>query len=437
MKGLITMISNLDKIVFRASLALCGVVFPVCIVSVAQTMNNMQVVSDSRKVWIDPDTNHKVIQLTVEKDSRSLYFNENAFMPDGSAMVYWVSRNIYLLDMQTLKSQELIPGPITSMIVGKKSPTIFFTRSGDLALYAMDVPSKKIIAIAQLPSHSIVSTINSDETLAGGTYEEGRGSDAIRHKPDPNLGPTSLRANAMDERLAAHIPMVLFTINLKSGEIQKVLSSTDWLNHVQFSPTDPSLLMYCHEGLWMRVDRIWTVRTDGSHNQLIHQRTMNDEIAGHEFWDPDGKTIWYDLQVPRGQIFYVAGFNVETGARKWYSVDRDAWSIHYSVASDHSFFAGDGGDYSQVAKSKNGQWIELFAPHTNPAAPEIEQKGLVQSGFMVSQHLVNLSQHKYTVEPNVRFSPDHKLVIFTSNMLGSNYIFAVEVRHTKIDAVKP
>jgi oligogalacturonide lyase len=43
-----------------------------------------------------------------------------------------------------------------------------------------------------------------------------------------------------------------------------IVASNDWLNHVQFSPTDPGLIMYCHEGPWHEVDRIWTIRTDGS-----------------------------------------------------------------------------------------------------------------------------------------------------------------------------
>ena len=42
---------------------------------------------------------------------------------------------------------------------------------------------------------------------------------------------------------------------------------------------------------------------------------MAMEIFGHEFWSADGKTIWYDLQTPRGEDFWLAGYNVETGAR--------------------------------------------------------------------------------------------------------------------------
>jgi oligogalacturonide lyase len=38
-----------------------------------------------------------------------------------------------------------------------------------------------------------------------------------------------------------------------------------------------------------------------------------------------------------------------------------------------------------------------------------------------------MSQHNYRLEPNIRFSPDKKMVIFTSNIFGSSYVFGVEV----------
>ncbi len=38
-----------------------------------------------------------------------------------------------------------------------------------------------------------------------------------------------------------------------------------------------------------------------------------------------------------------------------------------------------------------------------------------------------MSHHNYREEPNVRFSPDKTLVIFTSNMFGPSYVFGVEV----------
>lgn len=332
------------------------------------------------------------------------------------------AQSIYVLNMKTHKTRQLVVGPVNDIVVAHKSPTVYFMRAGETSLYLVRVGNGQIVKVADLPARSAISSLNADDTLAVGSYTEAE-------MPPLSLVPNQKdsRAAQFDARMNAHLPMDLFTLDLKTAELKTILHSTDWLDHIQFSPTDSKLLMYAHEGLWYRVDRIWTIRTDGTENKLIHKRTTTNEIAGHEFWDADGKTIWYDLQVPRGKNFYVASYNTETKERRQYHVDRDAWSIHYNVASDGSLFCGDGGDYGQVAMSKDGQWIELFTPSLDPQTPEVDQKDMIQSGAFTAEHLVNMSKHKYTLEPNVRFSPDHKLVIFNSNVLGASYIFAVEV----------
>jgi oligogalacturonide lyase len=230
----------------------------------------------------------------------------------------------------------------------------------------------------------------------------------------------------MEERLAAHLPMGLFVMNARTGEVKTIHKSTDWLNHLLFSPTDPTLLMFCHEGPWHKVDRIWTMRTDGSHIMRIHTRTMAMEIFGHEFWSPDGKTIWYDLQTPRGEDFWLAGYDVETAARTWYHLQRNEWSIHFNVTRDGTLFCGDGGDPGQVAKAPDGEWIYLFRPELI-ANRGIEDKTFVAPGVLHAERLVNMSKHQYRLEPNVSFSPDQKWVVFRSNMFGPTYTFAVEV----------
>src|SRR6185436_4029759 len=127
-------------------------------------------------------------------------------------------------------------------------------------------------------------TVNADETLLAGSYVVG----GPRPSPPPGTPEPSLEA-----RWAARLPRELYTIDVKTGDVKTFHPSTDWLNHVQFSPTDPQLLMFCHEGPWHKVDRIWNIRTDGSGLRLIHARTMDMEIAGHEFWSPDGSTVWF------------------------------------------------------------------------------------------------------------------------------------------------
>jgi oligogalacturonide lyase len=284
--------------------------------------------------------------------------------------------------------------------------------------------------IAKLPRRGTVSTVNADETLLGGTYIEGDGLDYNQNRPaGPQVQQLDQPANKgqmMEERLAAHLPMGLFTLNVKTGEVKTILKSTDWLNHLEFSPTDPTLLMFCHEGPWHKVDRLWTIRTDGSHITKVHTRTMAMEIFGHEFWSYDGKIMWYDLQTPRSEVFWLAGYNVETGQRTWYHLQRNEWSIHFNVSRDGKLFCGDGGNPGQVARAPDGAWIYLFRPELI-RNQGVEDKSLIQGGVLHAEKLVNMSKHQYRLEPNVSFTPDQKWVIFRSNMFGDTYVFAVEV----------
>ena len=188
--------------------------------------------------------------------------------------------------------------------------------------------------------------------------------------------------------------------------------------------------MFCHEGPWHKVDRTWTIRTDGSKLTQIHPRTMLMEIEGHEWFGADGKWIWYDLQTPRSEDFWVAGYNVDSRERIWYHLQRSEWSVHFNVSPDGKLFAGDGGGPNSVAAPGNGQWIYLFRPEmvrdrTDGELPNA--KTLIQPGAFKAEKLVNLARHNYTLEPNVTFTPDMKWIVFRSNMFGPTHVFAVEI----------
>jgi oligogalacturonide lyase len=426
--------------------------------------------------WVDKDTGHRVWRLSPEPNSGGFYFNINAYTPDGKQMVYTAPDGIHVLDMATKQTKLLIPnppqpageahGPIPGMlhtlVVGSKTNSIFYTSTDAnkiTSIYKADTntgATRKLVDLQAPPNttgFSVVS-INADETLAAGTYIEGDatgkeyGSNAPAapaasagdnrvasaaqgpHYQPPNKG------QMMEARLAARLPLVLFTIRLepgphgeKPGTLTTLLHSTDWVNHLLFSPTDPTLLMYCHEGPWQKVDRIWMIHTDGTHNTLIHKRTMVMEIAGHEFWGLDGETIWYDWQYPKGEDFFLAGYNLKTGKRTAYHLQRNEWSIHFNLTKDLDLFTGDGGDPGQVAKAPDGEWIELFRPKMiGGTEGALNDPDFFQPGVLHSERLVNMSHHYYREEPNVRFSPDKSLILFTSNMFGPSYVFGVEVK---------
>jgi oligogalacturonide lyase len=377
--------------------------------------------------WIDPDTGHRVVRLTKEPNSASLYFNQNGYTADHKKMVYTTPEGISVLNLETHQAKSVVTGRVRIVVTGHKTQNVYYIR--DQAVYATDVDTLATKMIAKLPPRASIATVNADETLLAGTYIEGDGQDYNQNRPQApqQLEQPVSKGQMMEQRLAARLPMAMFTIDAGTGETRVIHRATDWLNHLEFNPADPTLLMFCHEGPWHKVDRIWTMRTDGTHIQLIHKRTMAFEIAGHEFWSADGKILWYDLQTPRAEVFWLAGYNVETGERTWYHLERNEWSIHFNVSADGKLFCGDGGDPGQVAKAPDGQWIYLFRPEKLGAPGMLNEKDFIQPGKFHAEKLVNMSKHNYRLEPNVSFTPDQKWVVFRSNMFGATYAFAVEV----------
>jgi oligogalacturonide lyase len=395
--------------------------------------------------WIDPATGHRVVRLSREAGSESLYFHQNAYTTEGDKLIMTSPTGVYTFNLKTREIEKVVDGRVNVIVVGRKSRQVYYTKTG--TLYATHLDTRATKEIVKLPFRGGLSSLNADETLLLGarTEVEGQGPYGGQRQrqsgTNPNL-PAQLGPNGkpltyaerkevmMNNRLEQRLPMVMYTVNTKTGEIKTVLRSTDWLGHLQFSPTDPNFIMFCHEGPWHKVDRIWTMRADGTGLTKIHTRTMNMEIAGHEFFSNDGRMIWYDLQTPRGEDFWVAGYEIATGKRTWYHLQRNEWSVHFNVSRDGTLFAGDGGDNEMVAHAPDGKWIYLFRPESVPDVAGIKNphsEDLIKSGFFKAERLVDMSKHNYELEPNVSFTPDGKWLVFRSNMFGPTHVFAVEV----------
>ncbi len=382
-----------------------------------------------RDEWIDGDTGHRVIRISrLPGHSESFYFHQNAFTATGDKMVFANTstnrfRDFVVFDWRTHTLEPLTDsGMNRGEVVAPKSRQLFYMRDQTVCATHLDTHATK--QITQLPRGWRTATINADETLLAGVYGEGT-AEISRAQP---------RSYWFKAIRDAKLPHLLFTVEIATGKTNVFHRGNDWFNHLQFSPADPSLLMFCHEGTWQLVDRIWNIRTDGSGLRLMHERTVTNEIAGHEFWGPDGKMAWFDLQIPRGEKFFLAGApalaksdgrehepkggadaSVSTAEIR-YPIDRNQWSVHFNISHDGKLFAGDGGASNMVAHAPNGKWLWLFTPQTN--------------GLLKAEHIVNMSKHDYSLEPNVNFTPDGKWIVFRGNFDGSAQVYAVEVAKT-------
>lgn len=431
--------------------------------------------------WVDPKTGHRVVRLSREPGSASLYFHQYPFSADGKKMVFTAPSGIWSVDLETHELEQVVKGRVGILLTGRKTGDVYYIRrkrrdqeavneeyrpQGDIQgrprslsddddddedrreggrrrrgrrwwggdVYATNLDTLEERHVAKLPEAFGGGNVavNADETMLV----------AIGRDPEGKAKPRELPNGTGEGRLTPNWksgePRVIYTIDLKTGDINVIHHSNDWLNHLQCSPTDPNQFLFCHEGPWHFVDRTWTMRTDGTGLKQVHPRTMDMEIEGHEFFSQDGKTIWYDLQTPRSLVFWLAGYDLETGKRTWYHHERDEWSVHYNISPDGKLFAGDGGGPGSVANRSphgddlnppgNGMWIYLFRPELVKMSGLAEQaKKQVKAGVFKSERLVDMSKHNYNLEPNVIFTPDGKWIVFRSNMHGKSHVYAVEV----------
>ncbi len=404
---------NLVLLLFPA-LLLCG-----CRESLPVMETGGQSMPDA---WIDADTGHKVFKL-VKRDgaNHSTYFHNNPFI--GEEMIFsgedaatpgddmnfaprTESSQMYAVNLRTRKVRRLTDEPfrVRTEIMSAARNEIFYTHED--SVLAVNVGSLERRFVGLLPKGGGITCVNCDGTLLAGVIGTDKEAEILRANPQ--------KSSFFNLIWEAHLRKTIYTMDTVTGQIDSVFSDNEWLNHLQFSPTDPHLLSFCHEGPWHFVDRMWNIDVVKKNTPvLLHKRTMPMEIAGHEWFGNLGTFEYFDLQKPKSENFYVGRVNLETLEEEDFAIRRENWSVHFVTSWDETVLAGDGGDpVKSVAHSPEDQWIFLYR---------------FAGDSLKAERLVNMKNHDYKLEPNVHFSPDQKLVIFRANFEGVENIYAVEL----------
>ena len=58
--------------------------------------------------WIDPDTGHRVIRLSDEPGSASLYFHQNGYTPDGEKLVITTPTGLAAVNLKTHTLEKIV-----------------------------------------------------------------------------------------------------------------------------------------------------------------------------------------------------------------------------------------------------------------------------------------------------------------------------------------
>src|SRR6476469_8067046 len=91
-----------------------------------------QTATEPPRTWIDPDTGHRVVRLTDEPNSASLYFNQNAYTAGGGKMVYTTPQGIHVLDLATHAARRVVTGRVQVIVTGRKTQNVYYIKGGEI-----------------------------------------------------------------------------------------------------------------------------------------------------------------------------------------------------------------------------------------------------------------------------------------------------------------
>src|SRR2546422_9387651 len=99
--------------------------------------------------WVDPDTGHRVIRLSRDPGSASLYFHQNAYTANGDKLLITTREGLSTINLKTGKIEPMVEGRVGSVVVGKKTRQVFYFK-GD-SVYATNLDTHATRSIVTSP----------------------------------------------------------------------------------------------------------------------------------------------------------------------------------------------------------------------------------------------------------------------------------------------
>lgn len=254
----------------------------------------------------DEKTGRTIRQLTNKGNNVHMYFTENSFVKGKNEIIFQSDRDsgldraphedpqysIYRMELDSGRIERLTDDVLRGSSAATKTP------DGTLIAYTTDTE---------------VKVLNTDTGKITTVYEE-TGNYRMASVPSiaANRRYVAFCRNEYDEN-EIHYHGANYSgfkeryYSIKDGRITlaymdgsgafDVFKDTHQVGHFQFSPDDPTIGMFCHEGPWNLVtQRIWFIDFVSREVKPCFRQDEQDSI-GHEFWTQDGY-IFFDNRGP-------------------------------------------------------------------------------------------------------------------------------------------
>jgi oligogalacturonide lyase len=371
----------------------------------------------------DPKTGREITQLTHQGNNVHLYFSENAFDAQRPEIYFRSDRNgpdrapqqnphynIFKLNYLTGE---------TTQLTDEDHPVGSVTKT----------PDSEIIAYLCGGKVKVLDTRSGKTTLL---YD----GDGRYNLYSPSISPNRRYVGfARNERVQAVNSNVNYGgfeesfYQIKDGRITlahldgsgwfDAFCDTHWVGHFQFSPDDPGLAMFCHEGPWNLVNqRIWLLDLIAREVRPCFRQEAQDSV-GHEFWTQDGLIFFdnrgpgHDGTITSERTQAVVKELTPSGFRPYVGLmDRDGRLVrrlempfycnHYHANPDNTLLVGDDVD-------------ELVAIDIATDQPRLE---------VLAQH--GTSWHTQASHCHPTWSHDGKHILYASDKGGKVNLYLIE-----------
>jgi len=315
------------------------------------------------KSFADPLTGRKITQLTdcPDHDSMHMYFTENSFTRGGRE-VYFLSdrgtpgvRNVFSVNRDTGLITRVTGYTDYGVSVLTKDPgsmTLLYAHGREPILHDLKTGERQVVYAYPEGFSPGRVTLNCDHTMVGLLMNEDVG---VGH--GPNYAGYAERMYRIKRSRVVFVPLE----NGRPGKPFLGVRESCETGHLQFSPVNPHLCMYCHEGPWHLVmQRIYLVDTRTLDVVPCFRQDVNDSV-GHEFWTRDGR-IFFDNRGPgrdgsitSDRVQAVAPEPVDSGFEPYVGFADESGAVlhttplnhhlnHYHCGANSNLLVGDGVD---------------------------------------------------------------------------------------------
>lgn len=368
------------------------------------------------KQYRDEITGVTVTRLTPESaDYHHLYFTNHSFTADGKSLVIGSNRDqgwqLYSLEIDTGKLCGLTDSPLSthSTCLDPVKRVAYYFADG--VLHSVKIDTLEHNEHYRVPDGFKPGTLS---VSSCGRYL------AFPYQEIISSSTSSGRIySGMHEYYFQHPRCLVVRLELETGRPSAIWGETNWISHVQISPVDPNIVMFCHEGAFLVKQRMWIVNSKTSVCKPLYDQQPNEHCA-HEYFLKDGRVVSQLAVYPNedkpfsgnSSINYHIVTRVDNTEQQKFSLPSIA-PFHIQSNSDASLHVGD--TAFPTKDYPNGGKMMSLLRHVED---RVEVQPFCRHGGDFTMQL----GHQHPI-----FSPDDRHVLFTSNAGGKCGVYLADV----------